>query len=83
MFFVHIHNSCTRGSDYLILLIKTGIAHKQRISPQTITNICKKCEGRRIETGLNYDGGKMVVVFTTTETDYFIVSPFFDLLVPR
>ena len=45
---MHIHNSCTRNDDNL--LIKTGNAYKQRILPQTTINTCKKYEGAGIET---------------------------------
>ena len=47
---MHIHNCCANDGEYLILLIKTGNAHKQRIMLQTIINTFKKYKGRGIET---------------------------------
>ena len=49
MNFMHFHNSYKRKGDHLILLIKTGNAHEQRMLPQTIINTCKKYEGERLK----------------------------------
>ena len=42
VFFMHIHNSCTRDDDHLIFLIKTDDAHKGRILPPTTINTFKR-----------------------------------------
>ena len=47
---MHIHNSCLLNSDKLDLLIKTAVAHEQRILQQTIINTCEKYEREGIET---------------------------------
>ena len=46
---MHIHNSCTRNSDNLNLLIKTGNAHKEKILLQTANNTCKKYKGQKLK----------------------------------
>ena len=47
---MHIHISCTRNDDNLILLIKTANAHKRRILPQTIIDTCKRYKEKGIQT---------------------------------
>ena len=47
MNFMHCRNFRTRNDDHLII-IKTGNAH-EKILPQTIIDIFKKCEGGKIE----------------------------------
>ena len=42
MSFMHFHNSGTRNRDHLILLIKTGNAHKKIILPQIVINTCER-----------------------------------------
>ena len=74
MNFTHFHNSCLCNVNHLVLLIKTGNAYKERMLPQTITNIYKKCKVGGIETIKNDNYGKMVVVFTSTKINYFMVS---------
>ena len=46
---MHTHDSYTSNGDDFHLLIKTGNAHKQKILPQTIINICKKYEGEGLK----------------------------------
>ena len=46
MFFVLLLKSCSRNCDDLILLIKTGNAHLERMLSSTIINTFKKCKGR-------------------------------------
>ena len=75
MFFIYFHNFCAYNNDYLILFIKIGNAHKQRILSQAIIDAFETCEGgRNINTVKNYGGAQMVVVFTITEKNYFMVS---------
>ena len=50
MNFMHFRNSRTRNEDHLILFIKTGSAHKEKMLPQTIINMFKMCERKGIET---------------------------------
>ena len=50
MFCMHLHNSCRRNSNHLILLIKTAYAHKETMLLQTIINTFKSENGRGIET---------------------------------
>ena len=45
MNFMYFHDSHTRNGDHLIPLVKTGNAHEEKMLPQTIINIFKKCEG--------------------------------------
>ena len=47
VFFLHIYDCCTRNSDNLILLSKSGNANKERIWSYTIINTLKKCQGGR------------------------------------
>ena len=72
---MYFHNTCTRNSDYLILFIKTGNAHKIGMLPHTIFT-----EGGGWKNSKNDGGGEMLVVFTITETNYLVVSLFFDLV---
>ena len=80
---MYFHNTCTRNKDYLIFFIKTGDAHKIGMSSHSIFNTFKKCkrEGEGVGSiDKNDGGGEMVVVFTITEINYLLVSPFFDLV---
>ena len=79
-FMYYFCNFPTRNGDHLILLIKTGNAHEERILPQTIINVFKKCLGGGIETQKNDDGGQVVVAFTMTEINYLALSLFCDLV---
>ena len=45
MNFMHLCNFHARNGDHLILLIKTGNAHEEKMLPQTVISIYKKCEG--------------------------------------
>ena len=50
VFFVPIHNCCTRSGDCLILLIQTGNARKEQLLPPTTFHTFEKCKGGGIET---------------------------------
>ena len=79
MCYVYFHNSCTHNGDHL-LLIKAGNACKQRMLPQTITNIFLKCKrGTKVQ---NDGGGQTVLVFTITKINYLVVDLFCDLARP-
>ena len=80
--FMHFHNSCARNDGHFTLLIKTGIAHKERTLSQAIRNSFKKCEGS-FETVKTDNGGQMIVVFTIKEINYSVASLFCDLVQPR
>ena len=59
MFFMHFHKSCTRNSDNLILLLKTGNADEEGTLLPTINITFKKYEeewDREVEAEL-----KMIV----------------------
>ena len=51
VFFMHIHNSCTRNGDHPTPLIKTGNAHKNGMLSQTIIHTFRSFEGGRREVG--------------------------------
>ena len=53
MFFVHLHKLCSHDDDNLILLIKSGNVHKERMLSPTIINTFKKYQeekGQEVET---------------------------------
>ena len=78
--FIYFQNTCTRNSNYLILFIKTGDAHKIRMLSHTIFNTFKKCNRGNGNIVKNDGGGEMVVIFTITEINYLVVSLFFNLV---
>ena len=47
--FISLHNSCARYGNHLILLIKIGNGHKEKMLSHSIFNSFKKCEGVGIE----------------------------------
>ena len=80
---MHSHNTCTRNSNYLILFVETGDAHKTRMLSYTIFNTFNNCNRRGGEDGnivKDDGGGEMVVVFTITKINYLVASLFFDLV---
>ena len=50
MNFMHFYISRTRNGDHLILLIKAGNAHEEKMLPPHIIDIFKKCPEEGIET---------------------------------
>ena len=78
---MYFHYTCTGNSDYLVLFIKTGDAHKIRMLSHTLSlTLLKSVTGGDGNIVKNDSGDEMVVVFTITEISYLVASLFFDLV---
>ena len=80
MNFMHFRKFCTPNGGHDIFLIETANACKERILQQIIINAFKMCERGGLKHSQNEDGGQIVIAFTITELNYFLVSLFCDFL---